>query len=313
MRRWKQWTTADERLREEHQARDERLREEHQARDERVREEQRVQPVTTVGFVGAGRMGAPMVTRLVEAGHDVAVLGRSSDKRSAAEQLGARPVAEVSAVADGADVVVVCVFTDDQVRQVCLDDGLLDAMSPGSTLVVHTTGSPRTVELLAQRAPGIAVVDAPVSGGPHDIAAGQITLFVGGPESVFERIRPVLACYGDPILHTGGLGSGQWVKLLNNTLLTAQLGLLREAAAFGARVGVDEAGLIAAVRRGSGASRAADLIGTRGPGSVQQFVESIGEFLGKDVAVIRAVAEETGNDLGVLDTLIDRALPTPAT
>lgn len=268
--------------------------------------------MTQVGFVGAGRMGAPMVERLVTVGHDVRVLGRSDEKRAAVRELGATAVADVRAVADGAEVVIVCVFTDDQVRAVCLDDGLLDAVSPGSVLVVHTTGNPRTVELLAARAPQVSVLDAPVSGGPHDIAAGRITLFVGGDEAAVERARPVLACYGDPILHTGGLGSGQWVKLLNNTLLAAQLGLLREAAAFGARVGVDEAGLIGAIRRGSGASKAADLVGSRGPGSVRDFIDSIGEFLGKDVAVIREVAAQTGNDLGVLEVLLDRALPADA-
>ncbi|MGE2733011.1 NAD(P)-dependent oxidoreductase [Mycolicibacterium vaccae] len=271
--------------------------------------------MTHVGFVGAGRMGAPMVERLVQAGHDVRVLGRSSEKRAAVGALGATAEADVRAVADGAQVVVVCVFSDDQVHEVCLADGLLQAMAPGSVLVVHTTGSPKTVETLAAQAPGVAVVDAPVSGGPHDIAAGQITLFLGGDTDAVERARPVLGCYGDPILHTGGLGSGQWVKLLNNTLLTAQLGLLREAAAFGARVGVEEAGLISAIRRGSGTSRAADMVGSRESASVAEFIASISEFLGKDVAVIRAVAAETGNDLGVLEGLIDRALPaeSPAT
>lgn len=264
--------------------------------------------MTTVGFVGAGRMGSPMVERLVAAGHDVRVHVRSSEKRAAAEELGATAVAELASVADGADVVVVCVFSDDQVREVCLSDGLVHHMAPGAVLVVHTTGSPRTVETLAAQEPGISVIDAPVSGGPHDIAAGRITLFVGGDDADVDKARPVLSCYGDPILHTGGLGSGQWVKLLNNTLLAAQLGLLREVTAFGTRVGVDETGLISAIQNGSGTSRAAEMVGARGSGSVGDFVASISEFLGKDVAVIRDVTAETGHDLGILDGLLDRAL-----
>ncbi|BBX15642.1 6-phosphogluconate dehydrogenase [Mycolicibacterium duvalii] len=265
--------------------------------------------MTQVGFVGAGRMGTPMIERLVSAGHHVRALARTDEKRAAVQELGATAVVQPQAVAVGAEVVVVCVFTDEQVRRVCLDDGLLDAMGAGSVLVVHTTGSPRTAELLAARTPGVAVVDAPVSGGPHDIAAGRITLFVGGDEGAVERARPVLAAYGDPIVHTGRPGSGQWVKLLNNTLLAAQLGLLREAAAFGARVGVDERGLLSAIRCGSGASKAADMIGTRGQGSVQDFIDSISEFLGKDVAVIREVAAETGNELGILEILLDSVVP----
>src|SRR5262245_45834416 len=164
--------------------------------------------MSQVGFVGAGRMGAPMVRRLVEAGHGVRALGRSVEKRHAVSELGALPVADLADVGADADVVVVCVFTDDQVRHVCLESGVLSTMRAGATLVIHTTGSPRTAEAIAADAEsrGIAVVDAPVSGGPHDIAAGHVTLFVGGSDDAVERVRPVLASYGDPILHVGPLG-----------------------------------------------------------------------------------------------------------
>nr|WP_041783204.1 NAD(P)-dependent oxidoreductase [Mycolicibacterium chubuense] len=259
--------------------------------------------MSTVGFVGAGRMGAPMVRRLAEAGHDVRALGRTSEKRRAVQELGAHAVSEPGEVADGADVVVVCVFTDDQVREVCLDGGLLDAMPTGSVLVVHTTGSPRTVEELAARRPEVAVLDAPVSGGPHDIAAGHITLFVGGDDAAVERARPVLAAYGEPIVHVGRPGAGQWVKLINNTLFGAQLGMLREAVSFGGRVGVDETGLLSAIGHGSAASRVIGLVEARG--SVQSFIDSVGEFIGKDIAVVRGIAAETGNSLGALEGLLD--------
>ncbi len=136
--------------------------------------------MTRVGFVGAGRMGGPMVRRLVEAGHDVRVLGRTPEKCSAIRELGAQAVTEPVAAAEGADAVIVCVFTDDEVKQVCLDGDLVAAMTPGAVLVIHTTGSPRTAEAIAAR--GIDVVDAPVSGGPHNIAAGRVTLFVGGED-----------------------------------------------------------------------------------------------------------------------------------
>jgi 2-hydroxy-3-oxopropionate reductase len=155
-----------------------------------------------------------MVVRLVDAGHDVAVLGRSAEKRSAIAQLGANAVADLAELTAPADAVVVCVFTDEQVRQVCLDPsdgGLLATMSPGSALVVHTTGSPRTIETIAVRAAphDVDVVDAPVSGGPHNAAAGALTLFVGGADEAVARVRPVLGCYGDPVLHVGPLGVGR--------------------------------------------------------------------------------------------------------
>ena len=96
-------------------------------------------------------MGAPMVRRLVEAGHEVRALGRSVEKRGAVSELGAQPVTDLADVGSDADVVVVCVFTDEQVQQVCLESVLLSAMRPGAALVIHTTGSPRTAEAIAAR------------------------------------------------------------------------------------------------------------------------------------------------------------------
>jgi len=191
-------------------------------------------------------MGAPMVRRLIEAGHEVSALGRSVEKRRAVSELGAQPVTDLADVGADADVVVVCVFTDEQVQQVCLESVLLSTMRPGAVLVVHTTGSPRTAESVAAEAGshGVDVIDAPVSGGPHDIAAGQVTLFVGGPDDAVERARPVLASYGDPILHVGAIGAGQGVKLVNNTLFAAQIGLLHEAVRLGDRLGIDERRLL---------------------------------------------------------------------
>ena len=261
--------------------------------------------MTRVGFVGAGRMGAPMVRRLAEAGHEVRALGRNDEKRCAVSELGAHAVPELSAVGDGADVVVVCVFTDEQVQQVCLHSELLSAMPSGAVLVVHTTGSPRTVEMIAASS-DIDVVDAPVSGGPHDIAAGHVTLFVGGSDDAVTRARPALDSYGDPVLHVGALGAGQRVKLINNALFAAQIGLLREAVRLGDRLGVEESKLLSAVSHGSAASRVGGFIAARG--SVAGFVDGVGEFIGKDVAVLRAIAAELGSDLGMIDDVIDTAL-----
>jgi 3-hydroxyisobutyrate dehydrogenase-like beta-hydroxyacid dehydrogenase len=246
-----------------------------------------------------------MVRRLAESGHDVRALGRTGDKRAAVRDLGAQPVGSVAEAAD-ADVVIVCVFTDDQVQQTCLHDGLVAAMRPGSALVVHTTGSPATAQSIAAQFDRIDVVDAPVSGGPHNIAAGAVTLFVGGSDDAVARVRPVISAYGDPVLHAGPLGSGQAVKLINNALFAAQIGLLAQAVALGASLGVDEGKLLASVTRGSGASRVGEFIAGRG--SVQGFVGDVGEFIGKDVAVVRKIAAELGTDLGLLDDAINAGI-----
>jgi 3-hydroxyisobutyrate dehydrogenase-like beta-hydroxyacid dehydrogenase len=260
--------------------------------------------MSRVGFVGAGRMGAPMVRRLVEDGHEVRVLGRSVEKRKAVKELGAQPVTDLADTGADADVVIVCVFTDEQVQQVCLESVLLSTMQPGTVLVIHTTGSPRTAQTIAAEAAaqGVGVVDAPVSGGPHDIAAGQVTLFVGGGDDTVEHVRPVLASYGDPILHVGPIGAGQGVKLINNTLFAAQIGLLHEAVRLGDRIGIDEPRLLDAIGHGSAASRVGDIVAARG--SVDAFIDMVGEFVGKDVDVVRKVAAELGSELGLLDDVI---------
>lgn len=265
--------------------------------------------MTRIGFVGAGRMGAPMVARLVAGAHEVRALGRSPERRAELSEAGAQPFATIEEVAD-ADAVFVCVFTDDQVREVCLDGPLLEHMRPGATLLLHTTGSPNTAEAVAERAAarGISVLDAPVSGGPHDIAAGTLTVFVGGEAEALDRVGPALASYADPILHVGALGNGQRVKLINNALFAAQIGLVSEAVRLGYQLGVPEAALLQALPHASGASRA--LSGVAARGSVAAFAAAVSGFVGKDVTVVRKVAAELGGDLGVLDDAIDAAQRT---
>ncbi len=243
-----------------------------------------------------------MVARLVQAGHDVRALGRTAQKRTELEQRGASPVGDAAEAAVRADVVVVCVFTDEQVREVCLDGELLTAIPAGSALVVHTTVSPATMDAIAARATGVDVIDAAVSGGPHDIAVGRLTLFVGGSDDAVMRVQPVLACYGDPVLHVGPRGAGQKVKLINNALFAGHIGLLAEAVRLGERLGVPESALLAALPQGSATSRVLSLVAARD--SVAAFVEMTGEFVRKDVAVVRDIAQQLGTGLGVLDDVI---------
>jgi 3-hydroxyisobutyrate dehydrogenase-like beta-hydroxyacid dehydrogenase len=254
-------------------------------------------------------MGHPMARKLVEAGYEVRALARSQDKRATLAADGAHPVAAVPEAGEGADAVLVCVFTDEQVQEVCLSSGLLDAMPSGAVLVIHTTGSPRTAENIAARATpfGIAVVDAPVSGGPHDIAAGHLTLFAGGTQEAIEQVRPALASYADPILHVGPLGAGQRVKLINNALFAAQLGLLTSAVDLATHLGVAEPVLLSALPHGSAASRALTAVASRG--SVSAFAETVSDFLTKDVEVARKTAATLGTALGPLDQAIAAAIP----
>ncbi|HEY9264460.1 MAG TPA: NAD-binding protein, partial [Mycobacterium sp.] len=153
----------------------------------------------------------------------------------------------------------------------------------------------------------VDVVDAPVSGGPHDIAAGSVTLFVGGSDDAVARVRPVLEAYGDPILHAGPTGAGQLVKLVNNTLFAAQIGLVAEGVRLGSRLGVEEGPLLTALTHGSAQSRVLSMIASAG--SADAFISAVGEFISKDVAVVRNTVGELGGDLGDLEPLVNGVMP----
>ena len=268
--------------------------------------------MSRIGLVGAGRMGLPIARRLAGAGHEMTALARNDDTRNHLTEAGIRAVGDVGEVADaGTDLLLVAVLTDDQVRQVCLDGPLPERIRPGTTLVIHTTGSPRTTQDIAAalEPKGVSVIDAAVSGGPHNIAAGDLTLFVGGPAGIVDTLSPVLGVYADPIIYAGTQGAGQCVKLVNNALFTAQIGAVRAAVELGEKLGVGESALLSALPHASSDSRA--LAGAARRGSVGAFIDSVAEFVGKDVATVRAVAADLGADLGLLEPLISHGCPTP--
>jgi 3-hydroxyisobutyrate dehydrogenase-like beta-hydroxyacid dehydrogenase len=253
-----------------------------------------------VGMVGLGEMGMPMLERLRAAGHDVSFRARRPEVIARAESLGARPAEDFA----DRDCVIICVYSDDQVREA--GPGIIARMRPGATLVNHTTGSPATVELLARAASprGVRVLDAALSGGPADVRAGALTLLVGGDEAVLEDARPALASYAGPILHVGALGDGQRVKLVNNALFAAHVGLAAEAERVASDLGVDPVKALAAIRHCSGDSRA---LGTAiAVGSAAKMTELAGRFIRKDVAVVQQVARELGVELGRLGTMPGR-------
>jgi 3-hydroxyisobutyrate dehydrogenase len=164
-----------------------------------------------VGFIGVGHMGRPMVERMVAAGVPTEVYVRRSDLRDELVSTGVAVATSASDLAARSDVVILCCFNDAQVREVMLDDGVLSAMRSGSIVVSHVTGSPALSRDLQAAAPeGVTVLDVPISGTDDHIRRGQLTLMVGGDVAALDRIRSVLATYGNPILHVGGLGGGSF-------------------------------------------------------------------------------------------------------
>ena len=254
-----------------------------------------------VGFIGLGSMGFPMVERLCASGHSVGFCARKTETIDAASACGAGFKSSVDALARESDVLILCVYSDEQVRELALaPGGISTTLKPGSTLIIHTTGSPQTARdietMLSKRDSN--VLDVPVSGGPHDIRAGAITLLAGGDAAVLENCRPVLSAYGNPILHTGPLGSGQAVKLVNNLLFGAQVDLVSEASRILAEMNIEPAAALRAIGYCSGDSKVLQM--ALRSGSIEALVKTAGRFIAKDRRVAGAVAAELGIDTGLL-------------
>ena len=259
-----------------------------------------------VGVVGLGQMGGPIARRILGSGTPLAFYARRPDVMSELKDLGGIDGGSLEGVAGIADVVIVCVYDDAQVSDVCLEpNGLLTHMSPGSVLINHTTGNPGTARSLNERATasGVDFLDAALSGSPADIAEGQLTLWVGGSQDVLRKAEPVFRSYADPIIHVGEAGDGQWVKLVNNALFAANVALVSHAEQVLRAVGLEGASTMHALRHGSGDSSALGTIVKLG-GS-ERLVELAGRFIAKDVATVKHVAEQQGIELGLLGDVAD--------
>lgn len=197
-----------------------------------------------LGFVGLGAMGLPMTRNLVEAGHRVTVASRSRPPVDAAVAFGARDGGSPAQVAADSDLVVLCVPNSPDVASVL--DAMLEALRPGTIVVDCSTIDPDVEREQHARvaATGARYLDAPVSGGTVGAAKGMLTLMVGGDAATLEEARPGLDPMAGLIVHVGGPGMGQVVKLCNNLIYASQMVATAEATALAAKSGVDLAKLL---------------------------------------------------------------------
>jgi 3-hydroxyisobutyrate dehydrogenase-like beta-hydroxyacid dehydrogenase len=259
---------------------------------------------TTVGFLGAGKLGEPMVGRLLDAGHDVLVYARREGLRRRLEAKGAAVADSVADLARGSDVLISCLFSDAQLRETGLGAyGFIANAKPGAVFVSHTTGTVSTLETLRDEATsGPVVLDAPVSGTADDIAAGTLTVLIGGPNDAVANVTPILAAYADPVVPTGTLGSALALKLINNLLFAANAQLLASATQLGAQLGVAPDVLLSTLQVCSASSQVA--AHAHRIGGMDRFTELAGPFLRKDIAACREAVAESGVDLGLLGTAV---------
>lgn len=263
-----------------------------------------------VGFIGAGQMGQPMIERLLAAGHQVSVYVRRAEiaTQVAADLAGVEVLQSAGDVVATADIVILCLFSDAQLRELMLATSdsqptpLVEMLRPGARLVNHVTGSPKLAEELAMRLPsGAGYVDAPVTGSADDIRAGRLTVLAGATAEDLDAVRPVLSAYANPILHVGGIGDGQRLKLVNNLMFTANLRIAVDGARIAQSLGIEPPELARLLTTCSGNSYAVALFAHMPP----ELSEQARPFLAKDVAVVREVADEIGVDLGILGELAE--------
>jgi 3-hydroxyisobutyrate dehydrogenase-like beta-hydroxyacid dehydrogenase len=255
-----------------------------------------------IGWIGLGVIGTQMAKRLLAAGHAVMVYGRGA---GLAEALGAgaSQTKNYAELAAKNDLLILCLFDDKQVRDVLFDQGALQAMKPGSVLAIHTTGSPRLSREAGERAPkGVDVLDATFSGWEADVAAGRLTVMVGGKADVLERAKPAFQAYAAHIHHVGPLGHGQTVKLLNNLIFATNLMNATEILNLAKGYGLETTVLAEVIQACSGGSYAMNIF--KGA-PVAAMMNACRPYLEKDVAMAVSAADESGLDISVFKATED--------
>ena len=192
-----------------------------------------------VGFIGLGAMGLPMTRNLLAKGHTVVVSSRSQPPVDTAVTLGAIDGHDPAEVAGASDVIIICVPSSPHVASVV--DALLPALRSEQVVVDCSTIDPDVEREQHARVTnaGAAYLEAPVSGGTVGAERGTLTLMVGGEASALDTARPALEAFSGLIVHVGGPGMGQIVKLCNNLIYASQMLATAEACTMAAKSGVD--------------------------------------------------------------------------
>jgi 2-hydroxy-3-oxopropionate reductase len=218
-----------------------------------------------LGFIGLGIMGAPMAGHLRAAGHDLVVATRSQVPQ-ALRDAGAVACANAYEVASRADIVFTMVPDTPDVEAVLFgENGVAAGLSAGKTVVDMSSISPIETKVFAKRinALGCDYLDAPVSGGEVGAKAASLTIMVGGPESAFERVKPLFQLMGKNITLVGGNGDGQTTKVANQIIVALNIAAVGEALVFASKAGADPAKVRQALMGGFAASRILEVHGER--------------------------------------------------
>ncbi|MEV4066222.1 NAD(P)-dependent oxidoreductase [Nonomuraea dietziae] len=239
-----------------------------------------------VGWIGTGLMGEPMARRLLGAGHRVTAHNRTAGRTGPLVELGASAAATVAEV-KGEVVITMLPFPAEVMAEV------LEGAAPGTVVVDCSTTAPALARTWAAqgRRRGVAVLDAPVSGGPAGAGAGTLSIMVGGDPAAFERVRPLLELMGSTVVHHGPPGSGQLAKLVNQTLVAGATLAACEAYALAVHGGLDVGRVRESVRPGVAGSPLLDFLWSRlAEGDLEPGFKL--DHFTKDLGLIREAAGE---------------------
>jgi 3-hydroxyisobutyrate dehydrogenase len=261
-----------------------------------------------VGFVGLGAMGLPMTRNLLGAGHEVTVASRSPGPVDTAVSLGARAAASVAELAKASEVVFLCVPNSPEVVEVV--DALVPALGGGTIVLDCSTIDPDVERAQHEKvgSTGARYLDAPLSGGTVGAENGTLTVMVGGDAATVDEVRPVLGAVAGLVVHVGGPGMGQVVKLCNNLIYAAQMVATAEATALATRSGVDMDKLLEVLLHSTGDCTA---VRTRlpVPGVVAASPASNGwkpgfmtDLMAKDIDLALSYGARAGVPLGITAT-----------
>jgi 3-hydroxyisobutyrate dehydrogenase len=211
--------------------------------------------MATIGFIGLGNMGLPMAQNLVKSGHTVSGFDLSEYATERLAVGGGRRATSVGDACSEADAVITMLPAGEQVREIYLGgEGVLASVRDGTLLIDCSTIDVETAREVAQAAQGsgLAMIDAPVSGGVAGAQAASLTFMVGGAEEAFARARPILEHMGKTIVHAGGAGNGQAAKICNNMILGISMIAVGEAFVLAEKLGLDHQKLFDIASRSSG-------------------------------------------------------------
>ncbi len=206
-----------------------------------------------IGFIGLGVMGKAMARNLIKAGYQLSVYDINSSFVDTLTSEGATAASSAKEVADLSDVIFTMLPGSPQVKSVILDEnGVREGLKKGSIVVDTSSGSPLVSQEISAELEkiGVAMLDAPVSGGEPKAIDGTLAIMVGGPEEAFNRVEQVLHAMGTTVTHVGEIGSGNTTKLANQIMVATHLAGMAEALVFSTKAGVDPEKVFKAIRGG---------------------------------------------------------------